>query len=71
MRFPLGSNEQLSKKRFLGIWSFIVREYTKCEFAHIWDKLIAVSTLGRILSQNHPAAGKHVAGIWGNYVIDQ
>ena len=70
-RFSLGSTEEIHKERFLEIWSSIVREYTTRELTHNSDKLIAVSALARTLSQNHPAAGRYVAGIWGNYIIDQ
>ena len=70
-RFPLGSHENLSKERFLEIWSSIVHEYTKRNLTHVSDKLIAVSALARTLFQNNSAAGTYIAGIWGNYVIDQ
>ncbi len=46
-------------------------EYTARELTDVSDKLIAVSALVRTLSKNHPAAGTYIAGMWGNYVIDQ
>ena len=70
-RFSLGSNEELPMERFLEIWDSIVTEYTRRELTCVSDKLIAVSALARTLSQNHPAAGTYIAGIWENYVIDQ
>ena len=68
--FPFELNEVLTRDKFLEIWSSIVREYTARDLTFVSDKLVAVSALARTLSQNHPAAGTYVAGMWGNYVTD-
>ena len=60
-----------TKKNFLEIWDSIMQEYTSRGLSKRSDKLMAVSALARCISQNHPASGFYLAGIWKNYIIDQ
>ena len=70
-KLSLGSTGDISKQKFLEIWSSIVGEYSSRDLSHLSDKLIAVSAVARILSREYPDAGTYVAGMWTSYIVDQ